>query len=231
MIHDEGRRCTSKLTLRDISWHRHSGVIAVINRILSSCRFVLPPRPVSRWALIGAAAATIAGCGSSAVDQVANVLERAGTEGTGEAVALDSVASGEWTRLFLFGPYTQPAHIANCLEIRSARRLARGIKSMDNMHLLVVETRSGRYQSRELLRSKVDFSEAATGAAYTPTTARFVANRTEWDSVQLRPEAEPAMRCWPLRNGSDSDTELHESETGVTQETLTADKSPPTDVS
>jgi hypothetical protein len=180
----------------------------VRKRFLLSGRFTAPPLPVSRWALIGAAATLMASCGESAVDKVANALEQAGAADVSDVVVLDSVAWGEWTRMLLFGPYTQPAHMAECLEISSARRLARNIKSLDNMHLLVVETPAGKYQSRELLRSEVDFSAAATGAAYTPTVARFVPSRTEWGGVQLQPEVEPSMRCWPRRNGSNSDREL-----------------------
>jgi hypothetical protein len=198
----------------------------VRKRILLSRRCAVPRRPASQWALIGTSAALLGGCGESAVDKVANALEQAGAADVAEVVALDSVALGEWTRMLLFGPYTRPAEMAECLGITSARRLARNIGSLDNMHLLVVETPAGKYQSRELMRSKVDFSAAATGAAYTPTAARFVPTRTEWGSVRLQPEASPSMRCWPRRNASDSDTERPESGTGDTEEAAVADKAP-----
>lgn len=187
-------------------------------RFLSSRRFAVPRRPTSRWVLIGAAAAMMAGCGERAVEKVANALEQAAGADAGEAVVLDSVAVGEWTRMFLFGPYTQPARIAECLEIASARRLARNIGSLDNVNLLVIETSAGKYQSRELKRSNVDFSGVATGAAYTPTAARFVPTRTEWGGVQLQPEAAPSARCWPSRNGPDSNTGLLEFGPGNTEE-------------
>lgn len=154
--------------------------------------------------LMGAAAVLLAGCGNGAVNKVADAFERSSAS---EAVTLDTVAPGEWQRIYLFGPYTPPERIAECLEIRSARRLAKNIEHLDNMNLLVVETRTRRFRSRALMRSDVDFSAAAVGAAYAPAAARFAPMRSEWGSVQLGPAEAPSMRCWPHQAGSSDSSE------------------------
>lgn len=148
-----------------------------------------------RWVALIAGSAVI-GCGEGTVDQVALALGNAGSADIGMVVALDTVAPGQWKRMLLFGPYTQPEQIAQCLGIRSARRLTRNIESLDNMNLLVVETSAGKYRSKALMRGEVDFSASATGAGYTPSAASFAAVRTDGGGVQLNPVGRPSMRCW-----------------------------------
>lgn len=113
-------------------------------------------------------------------------------QGVGTEIRMGAIA-GEWTRLYVFGPYTPVPLIQDSLGISgaSARRLSRGIEMRDDMNLLVLR-RGTDFESWALSRSTADFGPEVTGRGYDLRTAVFVVRtptRGKWGNISIRAPA------------------------------------------
>jgi hypothetical protein len=116
--------------------------------------------------------------------------------GPGTVLALDSIAPGEWKRVYVFGPYTPFPLIAACLQASPSERLTHGIEKRDAINLLIFEFEDGSLQSIAVPRRGADFGPEAITAAYTRADARFITRNPPSNSWgQLAPEKEPTIRC------------------------------------
>ena len=129
-----------------------------------------------------------------AEDALRDSIARRVAQGPGTIVSLDSILSGEWRTLYLFGAYTPYYAVEQCVDgfVNS-----RGLGVQDGWLLFVLEPVSGRRSSR-LVRGGLPFGHDATDRIYPRGAASFV---VEIDSsggyrrTRLRPTSSAVRRC------------------------------------
>lgn len=123
-------------------------------------------------------------------------LRAAVQRGAGTLIALDTIAPGGWSRVYVFGPYTPAPLIEACLRPASVKRLMRGIEMRDDINLLVFQYGEATYHSVAVPRRGADFSPEAVAAGYSPAEARFLTRDPPPHSWgELVPATDPTVRC------------------------------------
>jgi hypothetical protein len=115
-------------------------------------------------------------------------------------IDLNSLILGEWSRVFIFGPYTSAATIRECVGKSAAARNRRHIGTRDDINLLIIEKRSGSFRTIAVPRAGADFVPKSVGLGFKSGNAQFVASRDSVSGwIQLVPVSEPDVKCSPSR--------------------------------
>ena len=104
-----------------------------------------------------------------ASDSIAEVVDK----GPGSRVALAEHLTVPWDKACIFGPYTDPAEIRRTMEIDVTERDARGIRTRDDINLLIFIHDSRIVRSVAHPRARGDFAPELLGKCYSTDQAIF----------------------------------------------------------
>lgn len=151
---------------------------------------------IRRFPLLFTFLLALAGCSDPTAERLSAALVDATSQGPGAIAALDTIAPGEWSRIYVFGPYSSSHQIAECLDLESADHLDRGIDRLERVHLLVLEDSTGEYHSFVVPNTNANFGTKASGYGYDRASARFVVREAPSGSWPLlAPVASPTVDC------------------------------------
>ena len=111
--------------------------------------------------------------------------------GAGVEAPIDSVVAGDWTALYVFGPYTTAAVAARCVG-RSVE--LRGVDVQDDANLIVL-VHDAEPRSLRIPRATVDFAPEALRYRYVRGDRWRVRQPPAGTWGNLVPASEPTKRC------------------------------------
>ena len=112
-------------------------------------------------------------------------------------LSIQEIVPGDWSRLYVFAPYTPASVISKCLGGADKPPATEGIESRDDITLLVMRFADGSRVSRAVPRGDPDFVPHTVGAAYAPAAEFGVRREPNHDWSVLVPTAEPIQQCLP----------------------------------
>ena len=112
-----------------------------------------------------------ASCSESA--DVEQAIAAQVTRGAGTVLDMRTAAPFEWSRLYVFPPYTQPEEITEALGFSWSGARRSGIESSDAINLLVFVNGGRVVESVELPRGSGDFYKAGRAQGFAADSALF----------------------------------------------------------
>ena len=111
--------------------------------------------------------------------------------GAGTEAPLDSIISGEWNALYVFGPYTPADVIHRCV---GGRVESHGLDARDDINLVVL-LRNGSRTSLTVPRTHADFAPEALRARFRPDDRWRVRQPPPGSWGNLEATSELTSRC------------------------------------
>jgi hypothetical protein len=142
----------------------------------------------------------LTGCTRTPAAEIEAAFARAAAESGAAELNLDTVAVGQWSRLFIFAPYTSEARIESCTGLEVSARHLHGISMLDNRYLILVQSESDRFSTRAISRADADFRLTGNPQGYEPSNARFVVRPTPHGNV-FAPASTSSVDCGPRQLG------------------------------
>lgn len=139
--------------------------------------------------------AFLLGCSQQKPEAPASALRSMSTASPGSVVDLVIFDSGEWSGVFIFGPYAPASLISECLGGVNADDMAAKIRHTDGVNLVVFRTRSGELRDILVPRSAGDFVPLAVNRGYDRSQARFVVRPDSAGWRRLEPIGESFVQC------------------------------------